>query len=201
MFPTYEVVFYVFSVILLAAAVMVIFSRNPVRCILFLVLAFVASAVLWMLMQAEFLSLVLIFVYVGAVMTLFLFVVMMLNIDLSKMQEKFVRFLPLGILVVLLLIATMIVAINPDYSILGIDRLKFYPANYSNVKAMGTLLYTHYIFAFEIASVILLVAMISAITLAFHGRKPNTKSQRISKQLKANKKDRLRVIKMKTEEK
>lgn len=199
MFPTYEVVFYVFAVILIVTAVMVIISRNPVRAILFLVLAFVASSVLWMMMQAEFLSLVLIFVYVGAVMTLFLFVVMMLNIDLSKMQEKFVRYLPLGILVVLLLIATMIVALYSKHSLLSTDALQRFPANYSNVKAMGTLLYTHYIFAFEIASVILLVAMVSAITLAFHGRKPNTKAQRVSKQLRAQKKDRLRIIKMKAE--
>lgn len=199
MFPTYEVVFYVFAVILIVTAVMVIISRNPVRAILFLVLAFVASSVLWMMMQAEFLSLVLIFVYVGAVMTLFLFVVMMLNIDLSKMQEKFVRYLPLGILVVLLLIATMIVALYSKHSLLSTDALQRFPANYSNVKAMGTLLYTHYIFAFEIASVILLVAMVSAITLAFHGHKPNTKAQRVSKQLRAQKKDRLRIIKMKAE--
>lgn len=199
MFPTYEVIFYISAIILLAAAVMVIVSRNPVRAILFLVLAFVASAVLWMMMQAEFLSLVLIFVYVGAVMTLFLFVVMMLNIDLSKVQEKFVRYLPLGIIVVLLLIATMIVALHPNYSVLGSDTLKPYPAHYSNVKAMGTLLYTQYLLAFEIAAVILLVAMISAITLAFYGRKPNTKSQRIIEQIKAEKKDRLRIVKMKVE--
>src|SRR3990167_9818168 len=115
MFPTYAVVFYIFSALLLMSAVGVIIVRNPVQAVLFLVLAFVSSAVLWMMLQAEFLSLVLIFVYVGAVMTLFLFVVMMLNLDLSKMREKFVRFLPFGVVVMLLLIATMIVIVMPNH--------------------------------------------------------------------------------------
>ena len=199
MFPIYQVIFYIFAIILLAAAVMVIVSRNPVRAVLFLVLAFFASAVLWMMMQAEFLALLLIFVYVGAVMTLFLFVVMMLNIDLTKMREKFVRFLPLGIIVMLILIATMVVVVSPRHLGITADRLPRVPADFSNVKAMGALLYTNYLYPFEIASVILLVAIIAAITLAFHGRKSNTKTQRIMKQLAAKKQDRLRVVKMKAE--
>ena len=199
MFPIYSVVFYVFAVVLLASAVMVVISRNPVRSILFLVLAFFASAILWMMLQAEFLSLVLIFVYVGAVMTLFLFVVMMLNIDLSKMREKFVRFLPVGVVVMLLLIAAMIVVVSHKHLPISGHRLPMLPADFSNVKAMGSLLYTQYLYPFEIAAVILLVAIIAAITLAFHGRKPGTKSQKISEQLKAQKKDRLRVVKMKVE--
>ncbi len=199
MFPVYEIIFFVIAAVLIAAAVMVIISRNPVHSILFLVLSFVASAVLWMMMQSEFLSLLLIFVYVGAVMTLFLFVVMMLNIDLSKIREKFVRYLPVGILVMLLLIVSMIVVLSPRYLSVVSGAIKSAPANYSNVKAMGTLLYTDYIFEFEIAAVILLVAIIAAITLAFHGRKANTKTQTIMKQLEANKKDRLQIIKMKPE--
>lgn len=201
MFPIYKVVFFIFAAVLIAAAVMVITSRNPVRAILFLVLAFFASAVLWMMLQAEFLSLVLIFVYVGAVMTLFLFVVMMLNIDLSKLQEKFVRYLPFGLVVMVLLVGTMILVVSPKHLPATTSHLKLFPANYSNVKAMGILLFTDYLYPFEIAAVILLVAMIAAITLAFHGRKPNTKSQKISEQLKAQKKDRLRIVKMKAEKK
>jgi NADH-quinone oxidoreductase subunit J len=199
MFPIYQVIFFVFAAILIAAAVMVIVVRNPVHSILFLVLAFFASAVLWMMMQAEFLALVLIFVYVGAVMTLFLFVVMMLNIDLSKVREKFVHYLPVSILVMLLLIASMIMVILPKHLGIAAAQLTPVPSDFSNVAAMGVTLYTHFLYPFEIAAVILLVAIIAAITLAFHGRKPNTKSQRVMQQLKANKADRLRIIKMKAD--
>ncbi len=201
MFPTYEVVFYIFAVIPIASAVMVIVSRNPVRAVLFLVLCFVASAVLWMMLQAEFLSLVLIFVYVGAVMTLFLFVVMMLNVDLSNIKEKFIHYLPLGIIAMGLLVAIMIYSIMPKHTNLMNLTLHRFGPNYNNTKEMGTLLYTNYIFPFEIAGLILLVAIVAAITLAFYGRKPGTKSQKISEQLKANKQDRMRIINMKAEKK
>jgi len=199
MFPIYEVIFYIFAVILLGAAVMVILSRNPVRAILFLVLAFFASAVLWMMLQAEFLALVLIFVYVGAVMTLFLFVVMMLNIDLSKLREKFVRYLPFGILAMILLVGLTIYTVVPKHFPVGETYLQQYGPNYNNTQVMGTLLYTQYIFPFEVAGLILLVAIIAAISLAFYGRKSGTKTQKIADQLKANKQDRLRIIKMKAE--
>lgn len=200
MFPIYQVIFFVFAAVLIGAAVMVIVARNPVHSILFLVLAFFASAVLWMLMQAEFLALVLIFVYVGAVMTLFLFVVMMLNIDLSGLREKFVRYLPIGIVVMMLFIASMVYVLLPKHLSIASAQLPTLPSDFSNVKAMGSLLYTQYFYPFEIASVILLVAIIAAITLAFHGRKANTKSQRIMKQLEATKANRLRVVKMKADQ-
>lgn len=199
MFPIYEVIFFIFAIVLIAAATMLIVSHNPVHAVLFLVLAFFASAVLWVMMQAEFLCLVLIFVYVGAVMTLFLFVVMMLNIDLSKIQQKFVRFLPFGLLSMLLLIATMIVVVSPRHFGMASTTLPRVPANFSDTKAIGALLYTHYLLPFEIAAVILLVAIIASITLAFHGRKSDTKLQRIWEQLEATKENRLRVIKMKAE--
>jgi len=196
-FPIHQVVFYFFSAILIAASVMVISSRNPVHSVLFLVLAFFCSAVLWMLLQAEFLALILIFVYVGAVMTLFLFVVMMLNIDLSAMKAKFVRYLPYGFVAMVLLVGTMLLVIGPKHlkeaSVLPLH----YPASYSNTKTMGTLLYTHYLYPFEIAAVILLVAIISAIALAFHGRKADNKAQRVPEQLKARKQDRLRIVDIK----
>lgn len=199
MFPIYQVLFFIFAGILLLAATMVITARNPVFAILFLVLAFFASAILWMMMQAEFLSLVLIFVYVGAVMTLFLFVVMMLNVDLSRIREKFVRYLPLGIIVMVLLIASMVVVVSPKHLGITANQLPMVSSDYQNVQAMGLLLYTQYLYPFEIAAVILLVAIIAAITLAFHGRKPNTKSQKITVQLAAKKADRLHIVKMKAE--
>src|SRR6476620_6092442 len=106
LFPIHQIIFYIFTIVLIASATMVITARNPVKAVLFLVVAFFASAILWMLMQAEFLSLVLIFVYVGAVMTLFLFVVMMLNIDQTELKSGLVRYYPAGFLVLVILVGT-----------------------------------------------------------------------------------------------
>lgn len=198
-FPIYQVIFFVFALVTVGAAAMVIILRNPVYSALFLVLTFVSSAVLWMMLQAEFLSLVLIFVYVGAVMTLFLFVVMMINIDRILLREKFVAFLPLGILVIVALLALLFIAIGPQHFKIASMLPTHYTADYNNTKVMGTLLFTNYLFPFEIAAVILLVAIVAAISLAFHGRKPDTKSQRIAEQHKAKKADRLRIIKMQAE--
>lgn len=199
MFPVYEIIFFIFAAVLIATAAMVVASRNPIHAVLFLVLSFFVSAVLWMIMQEEFLSLVLIFVYVGAVMTLFLFVVMMLNIDLFNPQKKFVRFSPFVLVTMVLFVSMMIHIISPrHYFQLAFAHLPQTEPDFSNVKAIGSLLYVDYFYPFEIAAVILLVAIISAITIAFHGRKPNTKYQRIREQLAAEKKNRLRVIKMKT---
>lgn len=200
MFPIYQIVFYIFAIILIASAILVIMSKQPVRSVLYLVLCFVASSVLWMMLQSEFLSLVLIFVYVGAVMTLFLFVVMMLNLDLSKQREKFIRFLPVGILAFVLLVAIMVYTIVPKHMPMAGAHLVHYAVNYSNTQQMGSLLYTDYLLPFEIAGLILLVAMIAAITLAFYGRKPGTKAQNMAEQHKVNAKDRIRVIDMKGEQ-
>lgn len=197
--PVYPIVFFFYAFLLVFAAVLVITLRNPVHAVLCLVLAFFASAVLWMLLQAEFLALVLLFVYVGAVMTLFLFVVMMLNIDLSRTREQFVRFVPIGVIVLVLLVGLLIYAFLPRQFELAKIVPTLHGENYSNVKTMGTLLYTDYLFPFEIAAVILLVAIISAISLTFHGRKPETKAQRMGDQVRVNKKDRLKVIKMPSE--
>lgn len=194
----YQLIFIIFTAGLLASAVMVVFSRNPVRALLFLVLAFFCSAVLWMLLQAEFLSLVLIFVYVGAVMTLFLFVVMMLNIDLVTLKEGFVRYLPLGLLVLVLFVGIMLFILAKQFTLSDVFPIAR-DANYSNVAAVGTELFTRYLYEFEIAGLILLVAMVAAISLAFHGRKPNTKAQKIAKQLQATKSSGLRVVKMNSE--
>lgn len=194
LFPIHQIIFYTFTVLLIASAVMVITAKNPVKAILFLVISFFASAVLWMLMQAEFLSLVLIFVYVGAVMTLFLFVVMMLRTENNVPLA--VKWLPLGFLIFIIFVGTAFYVLALHWS--GANTLPtHYDAHYSNVIEMGTLLFTDYLFPFEICAVLLLVGIIAAIALAFHGRKPATKSQIINEQLQANKKDRLRMVDLK----
>ncbi len=195
----YQLIFYIFAAALVVSAVLVIVTRNPVRALLFLVLCFFFSAILWMLLQAEFVALVLIFVYVGAVMTLFLFVVMMLNIDLVPLREGFVRYLPIGILVLLLLLAIMFFVLTGQKSMSNGLMPTARPVTYSNVSEVGNILFTQYLGAFEIAGLILLVAMIAAISLAFHGRKPGTKAQRVQDQLNASKATGLRIVKMKTE--
>lgn len=190
-----HVVFYVFSALLLFSAVMVIVSRHPVRGVLFLVLTFVCSAVLWMLLQAEFLSLVLIFVYVGAVMTLFLFVVMMLNVEQIPKVEGFVRYLPFAILAVLVMVGLMTMAILPKhFAMAGQLQPIMHPESYSNVKSLGAVLYTEYLFPFEVASVLLLVAIIAAISLAFRGKR--AKGQDVDHQVSVKKADRLKIVKM-----
>lgn len=200
-FPLYPVLFYVFAALTVAAGVMVVTARNPVHAVLFLVLTFFTTAVLWMLLRAEFLSLVLIFVYVGAVMTLFLFVIMMLDIDRARFREKFVHFLPIGLLILIALVGLMAFVVSPAHLSESAKGLQAVASDYNNTAEMGTLLYTDYIFPFEVAGLILLVAIIAAITLAFHGRKRNTKSQKIGEQQAATKQSRLKVVSMKTENK
>jgi len=198
-FPIYQVVFYLFAVLLIMASLAVITVRNPVRAALFTIAAFFCCSVLWMLMEAEFLALALIFVYVGAVMTLFLFVVMMLNIDMSNLREGFAKILPYAALVLILTLVSLCMVVWPTH--LGITAAiqTHHVAHYSNVKSIGDVLYSDYLYPFEVAGAILLVAMVSAITLAFFGRKPHTKFQNINEQHRANKKDRLRIVKMKSE--
>lgn len=196
LFPIHQIIFYVFTVILIASAVMVITAKNPVKAVLCLVVSFFASAVLWMLMQAEFLALVLIFVYVGAVMTLFLFVVMMIHVDEPK-KNHFVSYYPLAFLVLGVLVITAFYAFSAKHWPLANMMPTHYGPNYNNVMIMGKLMFTRYLFPFELSAVLLLVGMVSAIALAFHGKKQGTKSQRIADQLAANKSDRLRIVDMK----
>jgi NADH-quinone oxidoreductase subunit J len=189
-------IFWAFSATLLFAATMVIFSRHMVRGILFLILAFVASSVLWMLLEAEFLSLVLIFVYVGAVMTLFLFVIMMINIDLAPLKEGFVKYLPLGLLVTVLLVGIMLYVLSPRHFPRGVNTQPImHSADYSNVKELGEVLYTQYVYPFEIASSILLVAIVAAINLAARDQR-NSKKQSISQQVAVRKEDRYYTVDM-----
>ncbi|MDF3055015.1 MAG: nuoJ [Gammaproteobacteria bacterium] len=196
-----QTVFYAFSAILLFSAAMVVLSINPVRAVLFLVLAFFCACILWMLLQAEFLALVLIFVYIGAVMTLFLFVIMMLNLDIGPPRKGWLPYLPLAVLVLGLFIIAAVSALKPEYFDPDVYQVVTQPENYSNTKALGAVLYTEYVYPFELAAVLLLVAIISAICLAFRGKRPGGKAQRISEQLVVRRKDRVSLINMPSEKK
>lgn len=198
---TFELfVFYVFAAIMVFAAVRVISSRNPVHSALFLVLTFFTCAGIWLLMEAEFLAITLVLVYVGAVMVLFLFVVMMLDINTEPLREGFVKYLPVGILVGLIMLAEMIFLITQRY--FASDRYPV-PARagadaMSNTESLGRLLYGEYLFQFELAAIILLVAIVAAIALTMR-RRAETKYQTPSRQVEVRKQDRLRIVKMPSE--
>ncbi len=195
------VLFYTFATVLIGAALGVIFSRNPVHGVMFLVLAFFQSAMLWMLAEAEFLAIVLVLVYVGAVMVLFLFVVMMLDIDVEKIRKSFNRYAPFGIGVALLMAFELIqLIVLRSSGAVGSGSFAPYADDYNNTKALGSVLYTEHVYAFEIAAVILLLAIVAAITLTMRKR-PGLKVQDISKQVAVRSKDRLRIVKMDSEEK
>lgn len=196
-----QLVFSGFAIALIFSALMVVISRNSVRSALFLVLAFFASAGLWLMLEVEFLGLVLILVYVGAVMTLFLFVVMTLNIDREPKEEGFVRYLPYGIVIVILLTALTLYAISPKHFLLGTKMGITHPANYSNVRALGDILYTEYAYPFEIAGSLLLVAIIAAITLTFRGQQQGNKSIPPQQQITIRREDRIKLVKMQAEKK
>jgi len=195
-----QIIFYACSVLLIASALMVITSRNSVKSVMFLILSFFYAACIWMILEAEFLAILLILVYVGAVMVLFLFVVMMLDIDFSELKQGFTRYLPIGIVVsgILLYFLFNLVgsdAFGPDaYPILDARA-----ADYSSVTELGMLMYTKYFYPFEIAALILMVAMVAAISLAFRGKRKGTKTQKPADQVKVKKADRLRIVKMPAE--
>lgn len=194
-----EIIFIAFAAIACISALLVITLNNPVRCVLNLVGVFLATAVLWMLAYAEFLALILVLVYVGAVMTLFLFVVMMLNIDIVSMRRHFVRYLPLGLIIVALLVTALLLAIKQSYPYLThLTKAVSYGADYSNTAVLGSVLYTTYAYALELAAVLLIVAIIAAISLA-HRRPQHCKTQDVVSQIKVNPKDRVRLVKMSAE--
>lgn len=190
-----QIVFYSLAAILLLSSVMVVFSLNPVKAALFLVLAFFCACGLWMLLQAEFLSLVLIFVYIGAVMTLFLFVIMMLNLDISPRRKTWLPYIPLAVLVLGLLLIAVISVMSPEHFSEQIYRVTPQPDTYSNVKALGAVLYTDYFYPFELAAVLLLVAIVAAICLVFRGKRTGGKAQRIAQQVAVRPEDRVRLVK------
>ncbi|MEK6662781.1 MAG: NADH-quinone oxidoreductase subunit J [Pseudomonadota bacterium] len=189
-------VFYLFSAILLFAGMRVITARNPVHAALFLVLAFFTAAGLWLLLEAEFLAITLVLVYVGAVMVLFLFVVMMLDINLDKLREGFWDYLPLAGIVSVLMVLEMVVILGGKH--FGLKQMPAPVAHgpeYSNTKELGRLLYTEYVYPFEIAAVILLVAIVAAIALTMRRRK-NTKYQNPAEQVRVKRADRVRLVSM-----
>lgn len=190
-----QVIFYTMAACAVGSAVMVISQNNPVRCVLFLVLTFLASSILWMLVEAEFLALILVLVYVGAVMTLFLFVVMMLNIDKETTKSHLMRHLPTGFILVALLTGLLLVSIPEGFFQSQAPQLK---SAMSNTEALGMVLYTDYLLALELAAVILLVAIISAITLVHRGI-VRSKRQNIKAQIMTSPSDRMKLISMKAE--
>lgn len=194
--PFHNIVFYVLATILLYAAVSVITTRNPVYAALYLVLAFFTAAGIWLLLEAEFLAITLVLVYVGAVMVLFLFVVMMLDINLDKLREGFWKALPVALPVGGLMAIEMVMIVGTRN--FGVDKVATpaaKSADYSNTAELGRVLYTDYLLPFELASIVLLVAIVAAIALTLRGRR-ESKSMDPAKQVLVKKSDRLRVVKM-----
>jgi NADH-quinone oxidoreductase subunit J len=192
--------FYVFALILIFAAVRVITVRNSVHAALFLVLAFFTSAALWLLIEAEFLAITLVLVYVGAVMVLFLFVIMMLDLNVDPVREGFIKYLPVGATVALLIVIEMALVVGSSYFATDQYSLASRAADYSNTKELGSVLYTFYVYPFEIASVILLVAIVAAISLTMR-RREGVKSQDPAWQVRVSRDDRVRLVRMAPEKK
>jgi len=195
-----EALFYVFGAVLIGAALAVISARNPVYSALALVMCFITSAAIWLLIEAEFLAVVLVLVYVGAVMVLFLFVVMMLDVDLAELRQGFTRFAWLGWLTALAVIVE-IVGVVWARGGLGIDAGRGATptaATYSNTLELGRVLYTRYAYPFELAAMLLLVAIVAAIALTMR-RRPGLRKQDVSRQVAVRRADRLRIVKMDAE--
>ena len=188
------ILFYLFAAVVVFAALRVITARNPLHAVLFLVLAFVSSAGIWLLLEAEFLAITLVLVYVGAVMVLFLFVVMMLDINLEQLRKGFWQWLPAGALLATLIVVQMVWVLGDKASSAGMTAVK-HAADYSNTKELGRLIYTDYVYPFELAAVLLLVAMVAAIALTFRRRR-DSKSQNISQQVNVKRADRVRLVSM-----
>lgn len=196
-----SVLFYVFAGVMFAAALGVVFSRNPVHSVMLLVLTFFNAAILWLMAEAEFLAIVLVLVYVGAVMVLFLFVVMMLDVDVEAAKRGVSRYAPLGVGVALVMVVELIQVIWLRGRVVETaGGFMPTPEGYSNTKALGAVLYTEHVYAFEIAAVILLLAIVAAITLTMRKR-PGLKVQNIAAQVAVRAKDRVRIVKMDAEKK
>jgi NADH-quinone oxidoreductase subunit J len=195
-----QVLFYIFGTLLVACALGLITARNPVYSALFLVLCFVNSAVIWLLTEAEFLAIVLVLVYVGAVMVLFLFVVMMLDINLAELRRGFTRFAWLGWITAFAVIGE-IVSVVWSHGITGLDVGRSAvpePADYSNTLALGQVIYTRYAYPFELAAMLLLVAIVAAISLTMR-RRQGLKYQDVSRQVSVRAADRVRIVKVEAE--
>jgi NADH-quinone oxidoreductase subunit J len=192
-------VFYFLAVIMVFAALRVITARNPVQAALFLVLTFFNAGGIWLLLQAEFLAITLVMVYVGAVMVLFLFVVMMLDINLDRVREGFWSYLPVGALVGILMLVEMVMVLGGSY--FGLEAMPAPAAageTYSNTRELGRVLYTDYVYPFELASLVLLVAMVAAVALTLRKRK-GTKYIHPSEQVSVKREGRVELVKMQAE--
>jgi len=185
--------FYLLSALTVFAALRVITSRNPVHAALFLVLAFFSTAGIWMLLEAEFLALTLVLVYVGAVMVLFLFVVMMLDINLERLRVDFWKWLPFAAVLAIVLLVEMVMVLGSSQTASTSLNVAQHAADYSNTKELGRLIYTEYVYAFELAAVLLLVAIIAAIALTLRHRQ-GTKSQNQSEQIQVKRNERVRLV-------
>lgn len=192
-----EIIFYIFSAIATLGALMVVFAKNPVRAVLSLILTFIATAATWIILGSEFLAMLLILVYVGAVMVLFLFVVMMLDIKVAQTRTKLIKWLPLVLLVPISLIVLLTKAMSPKY----FDLLKsplpkgiLENLDYNNVHAIGEELFTKYLLQFEVAGIILLAGLVAAIALVFYGPRMR-KLNNVDSQLKVRAADRLIIVK------
>lgn len=193
--------FYLFAFIMIASAIMVISARNPVHSVLFLILAFFNAAALFLLTGAEFLAMILLLVYVGAVAVLFLFVVMMLDVDFAELKQGALQYAPVGALVGLILLAELVVVFvstkfSPKLGEAGVLPIPD-PATHTNTQALGDVLYTDYIFFFQIAGLVLLVAMIGAIVLTLR-HKPNVKRQSIPDQVARTPETAIEIVKVET---
>jgi NADH-quinone oxidoreductase subunit J len=194
------IMFYLFAVVAVASGVMVVSSRNPVHSVLFLILAFFNAAGLFILLGAEFLAMILVIVYVGAVAVLFLFVVMMLDIDFAELRSGFMRYLPIGALIGFILLAELLLVfgswiVAPNIAGLAAAPLPPSATSISNTRALGDVLYTRYLLAFQVAGMILLVAMVGAIVLTLRQR-VGVRRQRIAVQLARQRRDAVAVVKV-----
>jgi NADH-quinone oxidoreductase subunit J len=197
----HALLFYLFSAVMLGAALGVVFAKNPVHSVMFLVLTFFNAAILWLLAEAEFLAIVLVLVYVGAVMVLFLFVIMMLEVNIEAVKRGLTRYAPLAIVISLVMVVELVQLIwLRSQDIREAGGFAANPEGYDNTKALGAVLYTEHVYAFEIAAVILLLAIVAAIALTMR-RRPGLKVQDISRQVAVRRQDRVRIIKMDAEKK
>ena len=191
------ILFYLFSTVTIFAAVMVVFAKNPVHNVLFLILAFFSAAGIFLLTGAEFIAMTLIIVYVGAVAVLFLFVVMMIDVDLVAMKTKFSRYLPIGLVISLILAIDLFLVVRSSFKNLPILAVDTTTTNISNTHAIGKVLYTDYFFPFQIAGLVLLVAMISSIVLTLRNR-IGVRKQDVNIQLSRNRNSSIEIVKVQT---
>lgn len=189
-----SILFYVFGFCFVASAALMVTARNTMKAAMLLILSFFSAASIWLLLEAEFLAITLILVYVGAVMVLFLFVIKMLNVDQSTLRAKFTKYLPLGVAVAAIVIGQMVLVLNAgQFGLDAVAEPARHAPDYSNITELANLLYTAYVYPFELAAVLLLIAIIAAITLV-HRTGSRSKKQNISEQVNVQAKDRMRIV-------